>query len=277
VLGSSQDLCAQKDSNYLVFEHVNALVIYNHYEQQLSLSEKAQLSAFAPFRILDESILLSDNFSKAMKIGLEGQIYYFLLNEMGAIKNLSDAKLIIELNKAKEISDSLLVVRDDAVYLSSPDNKSLRQVVSSGKQILRILRYKNRSYGRILDGTTYGWITTAQKDALIRPKQSKSEESGFSSTEIDAIRNKVSHINNQIERLFILFSQQNSNDIKPPRWQITVTSMKIVCFIEKNSPNFVRTGRRLQSEFSSILYRHPISISGQPHHFTIALQSETGS
>jgi hypothetical protein len=276
ITGIGADLSAQKDADYLIFENVNALVIYNRYEQQLTVSEKTQFPAFAPFQILEKSTLLSDNFSTAMKIGLEGQIYYLLLTETGTIKNLSQANVLVELKKASEIGDSLVVVRNEVVYLRFPDRQQSQRPLLAGELIVRNLRHKNRFYGRLIGGDSYGWIITRQKDDLRRPLPVENEDSGFSSTEIDAVRNRISRINNQIERLFTLFNQQTAKDLTPPRWQIIVNPTKIECFIDPNYSNFARTGKKLRSGISSILYRHRLDIRGNPNHFTIGIEDEAG-
>ena len=144
-------------ADFLIIEIPTKLLMYNKYEQQISFREqRALLQPFQPLRIEENDVLLSDSFTKAMKVASGRNSYFLLKTDDGDFENAAEAGYINTLQNCIIINDTVEVFQDNAIFLSKrPTSRSTaesqKSFLKKQTQFLRLFTHKNFTYIQTLE------------------------------------------------------------------------------------------------------------------------------
>jgi hypothetical protein len=199
--------------------------ILNRYQQKLTAGEKNALSSFAPWQIVDESMLLSDQFTKAMHVQLDGQDYYFALDEQGNFKTYDDP--FIEIIRECEIyNDQIEIITDNSVLFReipfSLPATGFPPVYLAAQSKLERLYSKGISYFvKNENNNRYGWIRISAESAIKKRMADNNEiNPGVSEVILISVSEKITHLNNLYKQLYDHLNTMYNKSNPAPYWQI---------------------------------------------------------
>ncbi len=221
----------QLTGDYLIIEEPAALKIYNKYEQKINSDDAELFKPFCALRLTDSNITLSDNFTLADRIEIEGMYFYLLKTNRQTLDVSQSAGYLKELRGVRVIEDTVVISRENMFYLQTPGS-SAKTVLPAGTLLpagcilRRIFFSGNMTYIQILDETRqYGWCNLSAKSGwhkLLRP---------VAETDLSVILKRIQPVfdryNSLYRNSFQYFNAQTGEQRAIPYWQVEMKNKRI--------------------------------------------------
>ena len=247
---------SQSNKNFLIVENPFELKVYNKYEQNLSSSDSSYFLPYCPIEIIAEDTLLSDEYTPTFIGKIENQVFYFIKPE----KNLSFTKLFKAysdyVKNAYSLNDTIQIVQENKIIFHNAKDKNQREHLKLDTKILRIFKDASKTFVKNLTPPIkYGWCDLKNTNAWIvyqSPQKGKVENIA----EVESlIKQKLSNVNEMIQKLFNHFNKLNSNNIPIPYWTYSNRENEFVCTMlnNENKYDFTESTNIVINEFQLAL------------------------
>ncbi|TFH01247.1 MAG: hypothetical protein E4H13_05440 [Calditrichales bacterium] len=202
------------EGDFLIIENPAALVLYNQYEQRLSESDRAGFPSYSAWRILNENLLLSDQFTHTMKVAYDRQVYFFQVNTQGNLVNIDESGQIERIRGANLLADTIRITESNRLSLQSGFD---RLPLAQGTLLQRIFTYKGRIFAGILDSRVSGWVGENATPfwQVYHPDKNELAVEQQIFSRIDKV---VESYNLRFEKLFDHLNGQSVTRHAPPQW-----------------------------------------------------------
>jgi hypothetical protein len=267
-------LYAKAHKDFLIIENAAPLKVYDHYQQELTQSQKANLLSGIPLQIINDKELLGDQITTAFHVSLGKNRNYFIINdENHKIINRKDAGEISILKSCTVINDSIYIKRDNLVKIK---DQSTSIDLQTGSKLIRFLKYKNRYYVKqISPQIRFGWIRLIAKNSWgkIKAESVTISTNNFKENELHdkilAIFNKGNRLYRQF---FDFFSEKTLESAQAPYWQIESGGNNIRANFVPDSllPNFRSSFEYTQRQVENILIGTPYTITTRQNRIFIS-------
>jgi hypothetical protein len=241
--------------DYFIIEDPSILQLLNSYEHQLSREEKTRFTPFMPVRILNKDQILSDNYTKAIKVLFEDQLYFIVKKHQGSLENILPTDIFRMFENVQIIGDTVRITESDKILLESGPHKL--QLLEN-ELIVRIFEYKNKIYvKRLTQPISFGWINRHKKKYWRKylPTKLTVNDRQFPVYLIHSIQAHIDEYNKLLKQLFVFFYQLTNQNLKTPAWKVYITGDQIHCKLE-NKPagnNFDKSTRLLMQRIARVL------------------------
>ncbi|MGD9900123.1 MAG: hypothetical protein AB7T22_13450, partial [Calditrichaceae bacterium] len=217
-------------ADFFVCENPRALIIKNRFQQNLSESELNSLSPFAPWRIIQENSLLSDQFTEAMKVSFKNQIYYILKNETGGIIYTGDVGKADIYRNCLMVQDTIEITRDRLISFSNQySGDGFNRYLSGGERISRLFKYRSAYFSEVITARPeFGWIRLPGESGW-RPFSNPQSVSNSIIPEPlrERIVAKFAQVNTTYNDYFTYFNKKRNRDKAIPRWVVVISNENI--------------------------------------------------
>jgi hypothetical protein len=216
----------QKSGNYLVIENPAALKIYNKYEQRIDAQELQLFKPFCALRLTGINTTLSDNFTLADRVEMDGETFYLLKSNRQSFDLLRPAGYLKEFRGVAVIEDTIVISRDNRIFLQTPAAAAPKTPLPSGTLLRRIFASGNKTYILLLDqNRLYGWCNLADRRSWRKFDQPLAE------TKLTNILQQLQKIfdryNSLYRQSFQYFNIQNAEHRAIPYWQLELKNKQI--------------------------------------------------
>ena len=233
-----------KIADFIIFETPSSLFIYNKYEQQISFREqRANFAPYQPLQIEETNTLLSDNFTRAMKVRLNRDIFYLVKTENGLFENDEKLGYYKIFQNCKLLRDTVEVLRDQTIFMAkrptySSTTESQKTFLEKESRLLRLFTYKNFTYVQKLGiRPEFGWSsfprTTVNKSWRILQGETTGTDSQNDLQEIvRKTKRKIDEINTLLSKLFAHFNRETNQQHPTPLWEVSISENAITCLLK---------------------------------------------
>jgi hypothetical protein len=227
----SSGACGRPAAEFLIVERPANLSVLNSYEQEATAAERAFLRPFAPLRVLDADILLSDGFTRSMRIEVGGEVLFLLLDEQGALAGHGAPGLVRTHSLAVPLGDSIVVLRGEKLTFSPSGGPS--RTLSAGEHLVRVFRSRQQTYCAIGGASPeYGWVdfsSVPEGTAWKRLEGGVAPQAAITPDAVTKIRNRLSGVNRVLQSLYSRFNAETGRTDPAPHWEMNTTERGIVC------------------------------------------------
>lgn len=217
-------------TDFLIVENPSALTIYNKYQQYISDQIREQFVPFTPFRIVEETELLSDQITQASRVLFNHQVLFLLKDE--AEKYIPDNDEYIKLFKNCEIyGDSIRVLKNLRISIfAKPEQqyqKNKHTYLYAGQVCNRIFKFRNLYYIKLLSNSTiYGWTLLPRSGWEIN-QQSDISSASIPENLISRLQLRIESANQDYEKVFNYFNKKYNQDKMIPNWNLEISENEI--------------------------------------------------
>jgi len=266
----TEGLSAERKAAFLLVENVDRLIIYNKYEQMVGTSEREALLPFVPMRVLDEHAVLSDGFTKVVKVEINGNIFSLLRDRNGALVGKSALGFNRMYSNATLHLDTIQVLSNRKLSLRSiSDSKS--QSLSAGERLVRCFSRNNTTYVQRLSSSSpsYGWVSFpegGENKTWRVVKSTVATATVIPDRILQKVQSKISHVNQTLTRLFTFFSERTQEQKSAPQWDIQTSESFIICVLQFDSPemDFSKSTRYLSKDLENLLLGTHLKVFNTP-------------
>jgi len=210
--------------DFYVTEYPKAYNLLNSYQQKVTTADKQQFSQNSAWRVLQKQMLLSDGFTRVMKVEAVGLVWYFVLDAEGNPLKLTASRERFFKN-GSPLTDTLQVVRQKAVLFSEDaqnPKKGKRDYLLPAEKLVRVFRWQGLDFARPLSANRFGWLTVLNKKGLKRVAHLViSGQLVNDSTRIyKNIDIKIRETNKIYKKVFGLLNKHFSENLSTPGWKI---------------------------------------------------------
>jgi len=220
-------LQAQK-AEYLIVNEPDYLHILDNYEQRMP---ESSLLPFSPFKIINKDVILSDDYTNALKVSLTTSSFYIVKDNDGKIFTSRSELKLIKYQNTTSLYDTIRVRTGKELEILFPDikvNESI--IVKEGTRLQRIFNTRSLIYV-FLPGkyNKYGWIrmSDSQNWETFRPTNIFPDKDSFEIT-FNQIRSKTEEVNLLYTKIFEYMNIKSGRTDQPPQWQISEDMNKLI-------------------------------------------------
>jgi hypothetical protein len=266
------DAVAQQQSptaDYLIVENVNRLSIKDRYQQTVPDAAKAGIAPFTAMLIVQQTDLLGDGFTPCMRVQIDGQTFFLLKDEGGEVLGLRSAGYTAVFQNAVPLRDTIVVLRNRSLPLSSPALKETR-LLPAGEQLARLFRAKAHTYVmRLTVPPSFGWIELQESNRGIdwkRVEPSTMQHASSENTLVPRVRTIIDETNTTLTEIYGLLNQQTKQRRPAPQWRVEVTGSGILCELHNVvSPGaYSESTVQLAKRLAPAVLGTPLRISSTP-------------
>lgn len=254
----------QEKAAMLLAEEPDSLSLFNQYEQRLSQEERDQLEPFEPMRILRESGLLSDGFTRCMSLEVGGVRFYLELDEKKRPLTTHPASFLKIYRDVTVLHDTVRILSDNVLTLRVPAGKQVRlgadatlmRLFSSGPEtfVLHIGKERIRGWVRLDPAKEKSaW-------ALLRSVSVREVPSSVA----DRIASRLNGVNRRLQDLYLLFGKETGTSHVAPQWQLRMNGKGLLCVLSGDSAAHVQSTRLLARELGGFLIGTTLDITVRP-------------
>jgi len=157
---------------FLVIENPAALKIYNKYEQRISAQELSLFKPYCALRLTGINLTLSDNFTLADRIELNGETFYLLKTNRKMLDTSQHAGYLKEFNGVVIIEDTVEIRSGNSIHLQIPAPAAGKISLPAGSSLRRIFTSGRLTYVQLLDQTgQFGWCNLPARGAWRKFRQ----------------------------------------------------------------------------------------------------------
>jgi hypothetical protein len=242
-LFQTEGLSAERKAAFLLVENVDRLIIYNKYEQMAGTTEREALLPFVPMRVLDEHAVLSDGFTKAIKVEINGNMFSLLKDSDGALVGKPALGFNRMYGNATLHLDTIQVLSNRKLSLRSiSDSKS--QSLSVGERLVRLFSRTKTTYVQRLSSSSpsYGWVSFPEGGEnktwrVVRPTVATAAV--IPDRILQKVQSRIRHVNQTLTRLFTFFNERTQEQKSAPQWDIQKSESSIVCVLQFDSTRYL--------------------------------------
>ncbi len=246
--------------DYFITAQPDAYQMLDGYQQKLSNTFKRHFARNSAWLVLKKQMLLSDGFTKVMKVRGTGAVYYFVLNREGSpLKQATSRDLYI--NNAAPLLDTLLVALDKTVLFSADvqKGKGARTYLQPGEKIIRLFRWKGAYYIRPISANSYGWLTLLNKNGLKKqlPHLLPLSNSRDKQVVLKQLEEKTTIANKFYARIFKVLASHFQKYRQAPYWQIQEEAggWDIIFMPEDYRLSFAKSRHYFAEKIRSVLWK----------------------
>ncbi|KAA3618456.1 MAG: hypothetical protein D8M58_13410 [Calditrichaeota bacterium] len=239
-------LSAQTDNNasFFIAENPADYEILNRYQQKISSSDKKLFHKFTPWKIIEENTLLSDQFTKAMKVEFEGKQYFFTLNDLGKLLSRENNTLSHIINNCSILEQTFSIIQNKAVLFrkipfNEESKKYNRTYLEKGTQLKAHFQNKNNYFVQLQSGKRdFGWISPQGRLSL---KKSNTENADTASIKIDdtllrQVYSKIEKANKVYTQLYKKLNASYNQNRPAPFWSMESNIKGVVLQLQNVPP-----------------------------------------
>ncbi len=256
---------------FWIIENPSALIIYNHYEQRLTLSEKSSFQTFSAWQILSENHLLSDQFTHAVKATYKQKIYYFQQSESSEIINQQEAGSIQIINNVLILGDTIRIKQAGNLSLNTAGGQI---TLSGGTLLKRLFKYQNRFYVENFHHNSDGWIVLENPD-MWEKYRPDTREAAYEDQLFFRITRIFDDYNQRLGKLFNYLNTKYETRHPLPRWSgekfPSMTSYKIEPNLYRN--RFNTTKSFIIQELRDLLHGSQFQVTEDQNQIIISRKS----
>ena len=210
-------------TDYIIVDQPQQLKILNHYEQNLSSSAVYALPSSIPFKIVQEDVMLSDQFTRAIQVNFAGKDFFLVKDGTGRLINQSPETEYRYFRNVSEFHDPVRVSSGRRIGVQIPGSDSKDSIImTEGSDMYPVFSTGSRIYINISEGRAqYGWV---DKDATGKwQKADQEQEPSASQPELNIkthIGALTEHINALYARIFSDLSDVSGRRYPAPGWRI---------------------------------------------------------
>ena len=215
-----------KRMDFYIIENPLALKILNKYEQSLSEREAELFKPFCALKIINVRQVLSDNFTTAAQVWLEGNNFYLSKDADQNLIKTAAPGYFREIKQVPAILDTVVINNNKTVYFQLPAGHE-KNYLAQGTPVERIFRFNDQIYVHILDGSgRYGWANLTEKSFWHKqPVKSTLPDLPKIYKQIQITFNRY---NARYEQLFLYFNQKTRSNRPVPAWQTVLRNHSII-------------------------------------------------
>lgn len=224
-----------EEAEFFVAEHPAKFVIYNRYQQVLSVEDRGALVPFEPIRVVDAFDVLGDGITPCMKVEIRGDVYYLLLEAEGRLAGELHAGVITFYHRVRPLADTILVMRSGSLRFE-PAGSTAATFLPAGEHLIQIFRYASRTFVyRRAPPRVYGWVSLKSSDEnrlWMIAKEVTVARSAITGRIKDSVASRVARVNSILEGLFNYFNRTTPHPRPIPRWTAELSDSAITCTID---------------------------------------------
>ena len=237
-----------EEAVFFVVEHPANLVIYNRYQQVLSVQDRGALVPFEPIRVVDALAVLGDGITPCMKVEIRGDVHYLLLEAEGRLAGESHAGVMKSYHGVRPLADTILVMQSGSLRFE-PAGSTAAAFLPAGERLIQIFRYASRTFAhRQSSPRVYGWVSLKNGDENRLWKIAEeviAARSAITGRIKDSVASRVGRVNSILAGLFNYFNRTALHPRPIPSWTAESSDSAITCTIEgAGSPDVFRESTR---------------------------------
>ena len=242
---------------YLV-ERPSRLLIYNKFQQPTSAQERRALLPFTPMLILKSSDVLGDGFTPCTKVQIGNELYYLIRGEDGSLVGSPSAGYSHVFSRVPLVNDTLRVLRDRRLKLTSPGRGSNR-LLRKDETMARVFRDGGSWYVWTSGPPpSYGWVALDNRDRGSVWDVFTSVPATKGPTISEVIRRvevKIEETNGILSKLFRYMNTQVGDQRTIPHWTVSQTGTTIVCVFsdQRLASRYEQSTRILEKDIQTSL------------------------
>jgi hypothetical protein len=214
-----------KMSNYLIIEKPAALKIYNKYEQKIDPAGSGLFKSFCALQITDPNITLSDNFTLADRVEIDGEYFYLIKNNRQSFDLTRLPGYLKEFRGVQAFGDTVVVSHDGRIFLQSPLTKE-KIYLPAGTMLKRIFLSAKMTYIQTIHETRqYGWCNLSDDSNWHRFSP---PATALNLNEVlKQIQPVFDRYNSLYRQSFQYFNQHMDRQRVIPYWQVELTDTRL--------------------------------------------------
>lgn len=221
-------------ADFLITTNPEAVILYNTYQQRIPELRRRQFPSNTPWRILERSTFLSDQFTPVMRVEHDNDTYFIELDAGGeprAMEGYPDPGYRFFRN---------CTIQTDTLQITQADKIALRDAAEGGDVITLLNRdmllqtvfsYRNFLYVHTMERTIrYGWIKKSQSVFWEKVEAAKGMVTITLPQRLrDRIYQRIEETN-ELYTLYFSWMNERYEKSKPaPQWFLEDSDNAIVC------------------------------------------------
>ncbi len=240
--------------DFLLVANPEALIIYNSFDQKLDSERKSAFGAYAPFEILGNEKMLSDNFTPVIPVRLLNREYFVMVDETGSPVAGTELPVWQRVQDTRALADTLMVTGTNDLQLVRQDGE--QRVLPAGTKVLRVFSLGARYYVRgLAAGSEYGWVDEPYDGWHPAPPKA-AEDTGPGADDVSQeLARRTLQINHKLDKIYEYLSSESGSSRSAPKLEINRTPQDIfqLSFSGPDAARFANSLLRLEYELSSYL------------------------
>lgn len=268
-------------ADFFIAEDPAQFEILNQYKQKLPLSAKKAFLSNTPWQIIEENILLSDNYSKAISVKFDGQLYYFSYNQDGSLRTESTSVQFEIFKNCRLIKKSFKITLDKAVLFreipfSYNETGYPISYLEEGNEIAQVFKKGSSYFVKIEPQKKFGWVRINNLAAIKSTDIEKEKlKSGFAEIIKTQVSQKVDEINSVYRKLFRHLNNKFAREEPIPYWQINTSENEIeLNLITENPEKTKKSIAYFVNELQNMIIGQPIEINSSQSQITLKMKSD---
>ncbi len=216
-----------KTANFVVAKNPLSLTIFNKYQQRLSSDQLKIFPVGIPFQILKENELLSDGYTKSIKVLYENNLYF-----IGKGDNRKSPPEFLKFQNALIFYDTVEVTVSNRLFFNSRNQSQSSVYLQKGNLLLRIFKDGQFIYAKKLtDGNQFGWIPKAGNylEKYNSFKNKTVYKNGIPGFLVSSVERKINVINDKIGKLYSVYNQKENKKLPLPNLRLETQGNKLIC------------------------------------------------
>ncbi len=257
-------------ANFFIVENPARFEILDRYQQKVSSSDKTIFGKFTPWKIIEENSVLSDQFTQAMKVELDGKQYFFVRDDQGKLIHSDEDGFSIIIKECILNLESITVAQSKSVLFrkipfNEKNKKYKRNYLEKGIRLKTIFKKKNDYFVQRLDGLKqYGWIRPSGKRSIKKTSgQQITAEKDFQINDVlmERVRLRVEKVNHVYTKLFNNLNTSYSQNRPAPFWSLDVKGNGLVFQLQNSTASdFKRSIDYFVNEVETVFAGSPFTV-----------------
>ena len=268
-------------ANFLIARNPVELEILNQYQQKLTSSQKQSLLKYTPWQIIEPNILLSDNYTKAMRVKFDSQYYYFVRDEDENLITSSIAPQIETYKNCSLYDQFSEIIMDKAVLFReipfSLNREGFPKEYLEKGTVFRMLFKKGSSYFvNVQSQNRFGWVRINNRAAInYNNEKKKNSNSGFSEILLTQLDEKIFQINSLYLRLYKYLNTKYAQQKTVPYWEIISLQNEIRLSLKnENHDKIKKSMTYLINDLENMIIGQALEINSSQEQIVLKLKND---
>ncbi len=254
--------------------------ILNQYQQKLTFSQKRNLLRYTPWQVVTSDILLSDNYTKAVKVKFDGQIYYLVQNDdenliaNAAPDQMETYKNCLIFDEVSEIiMDNAVMFRE--IPFSLKKEGFPKEYLISGTVIKKLFKKGASFFVKEQSLNRFGWVRIINETAVkSNERKKKISVTGFAEVLVNRINQKIFQINSLYSQLYQHLNEKYSQEKAVPYWEIISSQNEIKLNLKNENPEKIEKSMTyLVNDFENMITGQTAEISSSQGQIVLKLKN----
>ncbi len=246
---------AGEKADYILLSDPESVLILNKYEQKTNIT----FPPGAPFRIEDESHLLSDGITSAYKCSFEKKEWFLL----------PTTKPLSLINNCTVLNDSVRLIRS-GIKMRTLDGRT--KSIANGSNIIRFFYKASKTY---VLSDEFGWVKLPKR-SWKRIEKAPAPAAAFPARLRTRILSRMETINNTYQTFFTFFNQKYHKNYKIPRWlyEEKKNSLRLYLNNDETAESLKESFESINSDLQKIVIGSVYQSIRRGNQFLITVRSE---